>query len=124
MAQQLRSEKLNMTEGPILGKMIRFTIPVMASGILQLLFNAADVAVVGKFAGEAAMAAVGSCGALINLIINLFIGLAVGAGVIAAPILLWSVIPLSTILPTSASVIITPPSHCPRTKAPEAVAVH
>ena len=73
-----------MTEGPILGKMIRFTIPVMASGILQLLFNAADVAVVGKFAGEAAMAAVGSCGALINLIINLFIGLAVGAGVIAA----------------------------------------
>ena len=75
---------MNMTEGPVLGKMIRFTIPVMASGILQLLFNAADVAVVGQFAGEAAMAAVGSCGALINLIINLFIGLAVGAGVIAA----------------------------------------
>ena len=73
-----------MTEGPVLGKMILFTIPVMASGILQLLFNAADVAVVGRFAGEAAMAAVGSCGALINLIINLFIGLAVGAGVIAA----------------------------------------
>ena len=84
MAEPLRSQKLNMTEGPVLGKMIRFTIPVMASGILQLLFNAADVAVVGKFAGEAAMAAVGSCGALINLIINLFIGLAVGAGVIAA----------------------------------------
>ncbi|MBQ9151162.1 MAG: MATE family efflux transporter [Clostridia bacterium] len=73
-----------MTEGPVLGKMIRFTLPVMASGILQLLFNAADVAVVGQFAGEAAMAAVGSCGALINLIINLFIGLSVGAGVIAA----------------------------------------
>ena len=75
---------MNMTEGPVLGKMIRFTIPVMASGILQLLFNAADVAVVGQFAGDAAMAAVGSCGALINLIVNLFIGLAVGAGVIAA----------------------------------------
>lgn len=75
---------MNMTEGPILGKMIRFTLPVMASGILQLLFNAADVAVVGQFSGEAAMAAVGSCGALINLIINLFIGLSVGAGVIAA----------------------------------------
>ena len=73
-----------MTEGPILGKMIRFTLPVMASGVLQLLFNAADVAVVGKFAGEASMAAVGSCGALINLIVNLFIGLSVGAGVIAA----------------------------------------
>lgn len=75
---------MNMTEGPVLGKMIRFTIPVMASGILQLLFNAADVAVVGQFAGEASMAAVGSCGALINLIVNLFIGLSVGAGVIAA----------------------------------------
>ena len=73
-----------MTEGPVLGKMIRFTLPVMASGVLQLLFNAADVAVVGKFAGEASMAAVGSCGALINLIVNLFIGLSVGAGVIAA----------------------------------------
>lgn len=84
VAEPLRSQKLNMTEGPILGKLIRFTLPVMASGVLQLLFNAADVAVVGKFAGEAAMAAVGSCGALINLIVNLFIGLAVGAGVIAA----------------------------------------
>ena len=73
-----------MTEGPVLGKMIRFTLPVLASGVLQLLFNAADVAVVGKFAGEASMAAVGSCGALINLIVNLFIGLSVGAGVIAA----------------------------------------
>ncbi len=78
------SNDLNMTEGPVLGKMILFTLPVMASGVLQLLFNAADVAVVGKFVGEAAMAAVGSCGALINLIINLFIGLSVGAGVIAA----------------------------------------
>ncbi len=78
------TKDLNMTEGPVLGKMILFTLPVMASGILQLLFNAADVAVVGKFVGEAAMAAVGSCGALINLIVNLFIGLSVGAGVIAA----------------------------------------
>lgn len=75
---------LNMTEGPLLGKMIVFTLPVMASGVLQLMFNAADVMVVGRFSGEAAMAAVGCCGALINLIINLFIGLSVGAGVIAA----------------------------------------
>ena len=73
-----------MTEGPVLGKIILFTLPVMASGVLQLLFNAADVAVVGQFAGDAALAAVGSCGALINLIINLFIGLSVGAGVVAA----------------------------------------
>ena len=79
-----RSRDLNMTEGPVLGKMIRFTLPVMASGVLQLLFNAADVAVVGKYASPTAMAAVGSCGALINLIVQLFIGLAVGAGVIAA----------------------------------------
>ncbi len=79
-----RTKDMNMTEGPVLGKMILFTLPVLASGVLQLLFNAADVAVVGKFVGEAAMAAVGGCGALINLIINLFVGLSVGAGVIAA----------------------------------------
>ncbi len=86
MASLIRSQNkhINMTEGPLLGKMILFTLPVMASGVLQLLFNAADVAVVGKFVGAAAMAAVGSCGALINLIVNLFIGLSVGAGVIAA----------------------------------------
>ncbi len=75
---------MNMTEGPVLRKMILFTLPVMASGFLQLLFNAADVAVVGQFVSEAAMAAVGSCGSLINLIINLFIGLSIGAGVVAA----------------------------------------
>ncbi len=75
---------MDMTEGPLLGKMIMFTLPVLASGVLQLLFNAADVMVVGKFAGEAAMGAVGCCGALINLIVNLFIGLSVGAGVVAA----------------------------------------
>ncbi len=78
------SKNVNMTEGPLLGKMIVFTLPVIASGVLQQLFNAADVAVVGKFVGTAAQAAVGSCGALINLIVNLFIGLSVGAGVIAA----------------------------------------
>ncbi len=84
MAALSNSKTMNMTEGPLLGKMILFTLPVMASGVLQLLFNAADVAVVGQFVGDAAMAAVGSCGALINLIVNLFIGLSVGAGVIAA----------------------------------------
>ena len=81
---RVNKPKMNMTEGPILGKLILFTLPVMLSGILQLLFNAADVAVVGRFVGAAAMAAVGSCSSLINLIINLFIGLSVGAGVIAA----------------------------------------
>ena len=84
MAGLLRQKDVNMTEGPVLGKMILFTIPVMASGILQLLFNAADVAVVSRFSGPQSVAAVGGCGALINLIVNLFIGLSVGAGVIAA----------------------------------------
>ena len=73
-----------MTEGPILGKMIRFALPLMLSSILQLLFNAADVIVVGRFAGSEALAAVGSTGSLINLLINLFIGLSVGTNVIVA----------------------------------------
>ena len=55
---RVNKPKMNMTEGPILGKLILFTLPVMLSGILQLLFNAADVAVVGRFVGAAAMAAV------------------------------------------------------------------
>ena len=59
-----------------------FTIPIAASSILQQLFNAADVAVVGKFASDSALAAVGSTSSLINLIINLFVGLSVGANVI------------------------------------------
>lgn len=73
-----------MTEGPLLGKMILFALPVIASGILQLLFNTADVMVVGRFSGDAAMAAVGCCTSIIHLVINLFIGLSVGAGVVAA----------------------------------------
>ena len=73
-----------MTEGPLLGKMILFALPVIASGILQLLFNTADIMVVGRFSGDAAMAAVGCCTSIIHLVINLFIGLSVGAGVVAA----------------------------------------
>ena len=79
-----RSIGMDMTSGPLFGKIIRFTIPVMLSGILQLLFNAADLVVVGRFAGSTALAAVGSTGALTNLIVNLFIGLSVGANVIVA----------------------------------------
>ncbi len=83
----MAKKQINMTEGPILGRMILFTLPVMATGILQLLFNASDLAVVGQFGGadsQIEVGAVGSCGALINLIVNLFMGLSVGAGVIAA----------------------------------------
>lgn len=78
------SKKIDMIHGPLLGKLIIFTIPIILSGVLQLLFNAADVIVVGRFAGEASLAAVGSTGALINLMTNLFIGMSVGANVCAA----------------------------------------
>lgn len=73
---------MDMSTGSILKKMIIFAIPLMCSSVLQLLFNAADTVVVGKFAGDNSLAAVGSNGALINLMINLFIGLSVGTNVL------------------------------------------
>ncbi len=76
--------EIDMCNGPILSKMLRFSLPLMLSSILQLLFNAADVVVVGRFAGENALAAVGSCGSLINMLTNVFIGMSTGANVIAA----------------------------------------
>ncbi len=79
-----RSYTMNMTEGPILKKMLLFSLPLMASGVLQLLFNAADVVVVGRFAGDNSMGAVGSTSSLINLFVNLFVGLSVGVNVVAA----------------------------------------
>ncbi|MBR4941883.1 MAG: MATE family efflux transporter [Clostridia bacterium] len=72
-----------MTEGPLLKKLFLYSLPIMATGILQLLFNAADLIVVGR-AGDQYLAAVGATGALINLIINLFIGLSVGTSVAVA----------------------------------------
>lgn len=82
MAQTSRTADL--TSGPMLKKIILFSLPLAASSILQLLFNAADVIVVGRFAGSTALAAVGSNGALINLLVNLFVGLSLGANVVAA----------------------------------------
>lgn len=73
-----------MCNGPLLGKIVVFYIPLMLSGILQLLFNAADIIVVGKFAGDDSLAAVGSTSALINLLVNVFIGLSVGTNVLVA----------------------------------------
>lgn len=75
---------IDMLNGPVLMPLIRFAFPLMASGILQLMFNAADVIVVGQFAGDNALAAVGSTGSLTSLIVNLFMGLAIGANVVAA----------------------------------------
>ena len=78
------SNEIDMCNGPILGGVLRFALPLALSGILQLAFNAADVIVVGQFAGSTALAAVGSTGALINLIINLFVGLSTGVNVLVA----------------------------------------
>lgn len=78
------SYEIDMCNGPILQGVLRFALPLALSGILQLTFNAADVIVVGQFAGQTALAAVGSTGALINLIINLFAGLSTGVNVLVA----------------------------------------
>ena len=79
-----RSNQIDMTEGPIFSKLLKFSIPLILSSLLQLLFNAADVVVVGRFAGDNSLAAVGSTGSLINLLINLFMGLSVGTNVVVA----------------------------------------
>ena len=78
------SNQLDLTDGPILSKLLKFSIPLILSSILQLLFNAADVVVVGRFAGNNSLAAVGSTGSLINLLVNLFLGLSIGTNVVAA----------------------------------------
>ncbi len=79
-----RTNQIDMTEGPIFGKLLKFSIPLIASSVLQLFFNAADVVVVGRFAGDNSLAAVGSTGSLVNLLINLFMGLSVGTNVVVA----------------------------------------
>lgn len=76
--------EMDMCNGSILKKMLLFAVPLMCSSILQLLFNAADVVVVGRYAGDNSLAAVGSNTALINLLTNLFVGLSVGANVLVA----------------------------------------
>ena len=81
---QKTGHAVDFTSGSIGKKMIKFAMPLMFSSILQLLFNAADIIVVGKFAGDECVAAVGSTTSLINLIVNLFIGLSVGVNVMVA----------------------------------------
>ena len=76
--------QLDMASGALASKILLFALPLMLSSVLQLLFNAADVVVVGRFCGKASLAAVGSTTSLINLIINLFVGLSVGANVVVA----------------------------------------
>jgi len=73
-----------MLQGPLLGSIISYTIPIILTSVLQLLFNAADLVVVGRFCGSISVAAVGATGSITALIVNLFIGLSVGAGVTVA----------------------------------------
>lgn len=76
--------EIDMCNGTIMDKLISFSVPLMLSGILQLMFNAVDIIVVGRFAGSQSLAAVGSTTALINMFVNLFIGVSLGANVLAA----------------------------------------
>lgn len=82
--RKVKSYEIDMCHGPLLGKIMLFSVPLILSGILQLLFNAADVVVVGRFAGSQSLAAVGSTSSLINLLTNVFIGLSVGSNVLIA----------------------------------------
>lgn len=75
---------MDMTQGPLMSKVLFFALPIMLSSVLQLVFNAADTIVVGRFAGNEALAAVGSVGSLNSLIVSLFIGLSVGVNVLVA----------------------------------------
>lgn len=76
--------EIDMCNGTIMDKLVSFSLPLMLSGILQLMFNAVDVIVVGRFAGSQALAAVGSTTALINMFVNLFMGISLGTNVLAA----------------------------------------
>lgn len=79
-----RNRNIDMCSGPLLNRILIFSLPIMAMYILQLMFNTADMVVVGRFSGSKALAAVGATGSLINLIITLFMGLSVGTTVVVA----------------------------------------
>lgn len=81
---KVKKKQMDMIHGPMFYKILFFALPLAASSILQQLFNSADVAVVGRFAGSAALAAVGGNSPVINLLINMFVGLSIGANVIIA----------------------------------------
>ena len=77
-------KEIDMCHGPLTGNIIRYTVPIILTSLLQLLFNAADLVVVGRFSGSVSVAAVGATSSLTNLFVNLFVGLSVGAGVTVA----------------------------------------
>jgi len=84
LIELLKNHDIDMCNGPLFSNMLIFALPILAMNILQLLFNAADMIVVGRFSGREALAAVGATGALINLIVNTFMGLSVGTAVAVA----------------------------------------
>lgn len=79
-----QEKRVNMIDGPFLKKIIMFAVPLAAASVLQLLFNAADIIVVGRYAGDLALAAVSSTTSLVTLLVNAFMGLSVGCNVVAA----------------------------------------
>lgn len=82
--EKTKSYTMDLTEGSIIKKLLLFSLPLMASNVLQLFFNAADIMVVGQFAGDNSLAAVGSTSSLIHLLTNVFMGLSVGVNVLVA----------------------------------------
>lgn len=80
----MKNRSMDLCSGPLLKNIILYSLPIIATGVLQLLFNAADLIVVGRYAGSIAIAAVGSTTSLINLTVNVFLGISVGAGVLVA----------------------------------------
>lgn len=84
MRERTKNKELDMTERPLFGKIFLFSLPIMLTGILQLLYNASDIIVLGRFASDVSAGAVGSTGSLINLTVNLFLGLSVGSCTAAA----------------------------------------
>ena len=80
----MKKNNIDMINGPIVSSVILFAIPMLLSGILQILFNAADTIVVGRFAGHTSMAAIGSTGSITNLLVNLFMGISIGVNVVVA----------------------------------------
>ena len=84
MKTQHRSNEINMLEGPLLGKVFLFAVPLMATNILQMLYNAADMIVAGMSGVDGAIGAIGTTGAMINLILNIFSGFAIGTNVVVA----------------------------------------
>lgn len=80
----MKKNNIDMLNGPIASSIILFAIPMLLSGLLQILFNAADTIVVGRFAGHTSMAAIGSTGSITNLLVNLFMGISIGVNVVVA----------------------------------------